>query len=155
MSGGMLPRTKRKHSFCRRVSPSCARHCNRGAAHHDKNLAGAGAHLATAKNAMSTHLRSLVGGAAGSRCSQIFPCVRPWCICGLEYTTPRPYEHKLGCIKWIKLSVPSVGAGATCGAQTLCWCDLRFRFTQCAVLSGDCCFTHPCHLNFAFFKAKR
>ena len=83
MSGGMLPRTKRKHSFCRRVSPSCARHCSRGAAHHDKNLAGAGAHLATAKNAMSTHLRSLVGGAAGSRCSQTFPYVRPWCTCGL------------------------------------------------------------------------
>ena len=72
-----------------------------------------------------------------------------------NYMTPGPYEHKPGCIKWIKLSVPSVGAGATCGAQTLCWRDLRFRFTQCAVLSGDCCFTHPCHLNFAFFKAKR
>ena len=69
------------------------------------------------------YLRSLVGGAAGSRCSQIFPCVRPWCICGLEYTTPRPYEHKLGCIKWIKLSVPSVAAGATCGAKRLRWCD--------------------------------
>ena len=23
-----------------------------------------------------------------------------------KYTTPRPYEHKPGCIKWIKLSIP-------------------------------------------------
>ena len=86
MSGGMLPRTqRRKHSFCRRVSPSCARHGNRGAAHHDKNLAGGRSpcnRSSKVKNAMSTYLRSLVGGAAGS-CSQTFLYVRPWCTCGL------------------------------------------------------------------------
>ncbi|CAL1141553.1 unnamed protein product, partial [Cladocopium goreaui] len=43
-----------------------------------------------------------------------------------KYPAPRPYTHKLGCMKWVKLdggSVAQFSAGATSAAGNPLWCD--------------------------------